>query len=76
MTTSLVPAAISAASTWTWLRTMSASYSGIDRAQLVAAQPDALVDLVVVAEELDALGGEGLGDEDLHAPAAAGTATP
>ena len=29
MTTSLVPAAISAASTWTWLRTMSASYSGM-----------------------------------------------
>ena len=44
---------------------------GDDRAQLVAAQPDALVDLVVAAEELDALGGEGLGDEDLHAPAAA-----
>ena len=77
MTTSRVPAAISSASTWTWLRTMSASYSGRIAHSSSRLQPDALVDLVVGAEELDALGGDGLGDEDLHAPAAAAwTATP
>ena len=41
---------------------------GQDRAQLVAAEARALVDLVVGAEELEALRGDGFGDEDPHAP--------
>ena len=39
-----------------------------DRAQLVARQPEPLVDLVMGAEEGDAFAGEWLDDEDLHAP--------
>ena len=41
-------------------------------------RPVPLVDLVVGAQELDALAGDGLGDEDPHAPApaAAGAPTP
>ena len=72
MTTSRVPAAISSASTLTWLRTTSASYSGRIAAISVARQAELLVDLVVGAQQLEALGREGLDDEDPHA----GTATP
>ena len=44
---------------------------GQDRAQLVAGEADPLVDLVMGAQELDALAGDRFGDEDLHAPAPA-----
>ena len=44
---------------------------GQDRAQLVAREARPLVDLVLGPEELDALGGDGFGDEDPHAPAPA-----
>ena len=51
---------------------------GDDRAQLVARQPVAFVDLVVGAEEIDPLAGDLLSDEDPHAPApaAAGVTIP
>ena len=51
---------------------------GDDRAQLVARQPVAFVDLVVGPEEIDALAGDRLSDEDPHAPApaAAGVTIP
>ncbi len=51
---------------------------GQDRAQLVTRQARPLVDLVAGTQELDALLGDRLGDEDPHAPAptAAGAATP
>ena len=55
MTTRRVPAAISSASTWTWLRTIERVVVGQDRAQLVAGEAGPLVDLVVGAQELDAL---------------------
>jgi hypothetical protein len=67
MTTSRAPAEMSSASTWTWLRTMSASYSGRIAAELVAGAADVFVDLVVRREEIDALARDALGDEDLHA---------
>ena len=64
MTTSRVPAAISSASTLTWLRTTSASYSGRIAASSSRGEVEPLVDLVVAAQELEALGRQRLDDED------------
>ena len=47
---------------------------GEDGPVLLRREADPLVDLVMAAEELDARGGERLGDEDLHAGAPAATA--
>ncbi len=44
---------------------------GDQRGELLARAADPLVDLVMRGEELDALAGDGFGDEDPHAPAPA-----
>ena len=67
---SRVPAAISSASTWTWLRTTSASYSPQDRrAAPSRRRPMRTSTSWWAPQQLDALGRDGLGDEDPHAPA-------
>ena len=68
MTISRPPAAISAASTWTWLRTMSASYSGRIAASSSRVQPMRSSTSCLAREEVDALPRDRLGDEDPHAP--------
>ena len=48
---------------------------GQDRAQLVARETGAHVDLVIAAQDLETLRGDRFGDQDLHAPAPAGAGT-
>ncbi len=78
MTASRFPAAISSASTCDLAADDQGVVVGDDRAQLLARQARSLVDLVMGAEEVNALLRDRLGDEDPHAPvpAAAGVISP
>ena len=44
---------------------------GDDRPELLGAQPVALIDVVASAKQIDAFAGDGLRDEDPHAPTGA-----